>query len=87
MLHRDNPQRPRQLSNLTSDIRTFMLNRNKAGTNAPAPEKHQQLDTQMLFSDLENLLKSMDQTDARVQRAQGKLHELKTAVLLTADKN
>jgi hypothetical protein len=81
-----NPQKPRQLSNLTKDINAFITNRGKAGTNMTRQEEHQQLDTQMLFSDLENLLKSMDQTDARVQRAQGKLHELKTAVLLTADK-
>jgi len=87
MLHQNNPQRPRQPSNLTNDINAFLTNRSKPGTNAPRQETHEQLDTQVLFSDLENLLKSMDQTDARVQRAQGKLHELKTAVLLTADKN
>jgi hypothetical protein len=82
-----NPQKPRHLSNLTKDINAFITNRGKAGTNMARQEDHQQLDTQMLFSDLDNLLKSMDQTDARVQRAQGKLHELKTAVLLTAEKN
>jgi hypothetical protein len=83
MLHQNKPQKPRQLSNLTKDINAFILNRGKAATETPAPEARQQLDTQMLFSDLESLLKSMDQTDARVQRAQGKLHELKTAILLT----
>ena len=87
MLRQNNPQNQKQSSDLTSDIRSFILNRNKAGANAPQAEAHEQLNTQMLFSDLENLLKSMDQGDARVQRVQGKLHELKTAVLLTADKN
>jgi hypothetical protein len=84
MMRQNNPQTPGQISR---DIKSFILNRKNAGTDAPAQEDRQHLDTQMLFNDLENLLKNMDQGDARVQRVLAKLHELKTAVLLTANKN
>ncbi len=58
---------------------------------APNPEEHKpvqhkQLDVQVLITEVEDLLKTMDQADARVQRILSKLHELKTAILLMAEK-
>jgi hypothetical protein len=53
----------------------------------PTADKQKPLDVQVITGDLENILKTMDQADARVQRATAKLHELKTAVMLATAKS
>jgi hypothetical protein len=83
---REIPSSPKHDSDLTRNLRAFILNRDKASFEARQND-HKNLDLQVLFNDMENILKSMDQVDARVQRTQAKLHELKTAVLLASNEN
>ncbi len=74
------PQKPAHNNDLTRDIRAFMIKRDKMAETSRVAE-HKSLDTQVLLGELENLIKSMDQGDARVQRMTAKLQELKTAIL------
>jgi hypothetical protein len=82
---RNMPGKANNDSDLTKNLRAFLMNREKPAE-APRPEKRKHLDVQYLFSEVENLLKSMDQADARVQRTMAKFHELKTAIMLSAGK-
>jgi hypothetical protein len=80
------PQKSKTTSSLTSDLKVFLTNRGKNVAEAPRAVNQQHLDVQVLMGEMETLLNSMDQADARVQRILAKFHELKTAVLLTEQK-
>jgi len=78
------PQRPREDSELTRYLKAYVLNKDSS-RQLQAERVKKNLEVQVLMGELENLLRSMDQSDARVQRAMAKLQELKTAIVMALD--
>jgi len=78
------PQRPREDSELTRYLKAYVLNKDSS-RQLQAERVKKNLEVQVSMGELENLLRSMDQSDARVQRAMAKLQELKTAIVMALD--
>jgi len=78
------PQRPREDSELTRYLKAYVLNKDSS-RQLQAERVKKNLEVQVSMGELENLLRSMDQSDARVQRSMAKLQELKTAIVMALD--
>lgn len=81
------PRKQNHDTDLTRDLKSFLLKRRKTGADMAAQEEQKPLNIQVLLGELESLVKNMDQGDARVQRITGKLYELKTAILIALENN
>jgi uncharacterized protein YgbK (DUF1537 family) len=82
------PQKPKNNTNLTNDLKDYLLKRDTTVKQAlpvqtPPSKERKHLDVQVIVGEMESQLMNMDQADARVQRILAKLHELKTAVMFS----